>query len=128
MSQRRTLEILNRLETGERPINIARSLGCSVANVHRVIKQSGLDRCPAQSGPVRGCDEVVISPLAKKIARRFYRWRQVDNDFGFREAGNIIGVTRQRASGIEAGTYPITLPELERLAAALNVSPSQLLA
>ena len=118
--------IIEALRRSDRPADIAAREGCHVSRVYQLKRSAGIDTVHRPPGPRRGCDEPELSPLAVRIGKRVEVWARVTHDHSWREAAAIVGVSRERFIRICRGTWPIALPELERLAAALNVRPDEL--
>lgn len=124
----RNHRILAALQRGERVGVIAEREALSVSMVRRIARQNGVSIPRSPCGPRPGQDTEPLSPLAQRIARRICRWRDCQNGYGFKEAAAIVGMTLPRFMATEAGACALTLPEIERLAAALGMPPSELLA
>ena len=120
--------ILAALRAGERVSVIATRECLSVSRVRKIAKGAGLVLPSRKDGPMPDFESAALSPLAKRIARRVYRWRDCQNGYGFKEAAAIVGMTLPRFMATEAGACPLSLPEIERLSAALGMPPSELLA
>ncbi|ARJ64676.1 hypothetical protein WV31_02815 [Magnetospirillum sp. ME-1] len=107
---------------------IAAAEGLSVSMVRKLARTHGVAIVPKPHGPRPDREAEALSPLAQRVGRRICRWRDHQNGYGFREAAAIVGMTLPRFMAAEAGACALTLPEIERLSAALGMPPSELLA
>ncbi len=120
--------ILDAIERGDRPSQIALRHSLSVAAVRKVARKHGITPQGHRAGPPKASEEEPLTPLARRIGKRLCRWRTWNNDLSYTEAAAMLGIPRQRVLQLERGTAAANLIELEKLAAAMGVTPSALLA
>lgn len=116
--------LLKEAKKGKEIKEIARDLGLDVSYVYRVIKLNNITRNDIRQ---RTKLKNVISPVHKLLGKYIRKERIYKlEDEAKKLFSDSIGISTQRITFLERGTYDPTLTDLIKIFKALNISFSEL--
>lgn len=101
---------------------LAAKWGMSVINLRRILKRGGVDEREAATRSRAFADKRAISPLHAKLGHVISYARCMQLEKTAEEFSDEARLTAMRLRAIELGFKSPTIDELERIAAALNLS------
>jgi len=118
-------KIIAAVRDGHRVAEVARLHGLHPSMVHRILKREGVELPKQRSGPRPKAERFQLDGTTAVVAKRLSVWRDREG-FDFCECDALAGLPRGRWYQAEARLWPLSLLELDRVAALMRTTVSAL--